>query len=97
MVVHSKRLRGIGYLSACHFYWFPAYLNLYEVAIFSAGMVKFVLNSGGGTIELYVLQVLCSGEVTHFGMVKGPLPWSASIRTKVPRVRSGCREQEPDE
>lgn len=35
----------------CFFYWIPAYLNLYEVAIISAGMVKIAVNTRNRTMN----------------------------------------------
>jgi len=45
----------------CFFYWFPPYLNLYEVAIFSAGMVKSAVNIGNGIDEQQVMPAPCPG------------------------------------
>ncbi len=39
----------------CQFYWLRAYLNLYEVAIFSPGMAKFAKNNRSKTGEVHVL------------------------------------------
>gem|GEM_PF-4529274 len=35
----------------CFFYWIPAYLNLYEVAIISAGMGKIAVNTRNWTMN----------------------------------------------